>query len=149
MSWTNQQKTVAGVLLAVVVVLAAALIFVSIQIRNVGTINTIGFNLWADSARTTKLTSIDWGNFNPGDTHGVVGWAQNAGNTNFTLAYVVSNWNPASGASYLVFSWNYTGAVVHPNDVVPIEMTLKALLNVTNTGITNFSFDVNMTATQV
>lgn len=149
MSLSSQQKVgvTAGVLIAVAILVAALVLSYTIQIHNTGAINAAGFNIWADSARTTPLTSISWGTFNPGDVHAVIGWVQNTQNTNITLSYKLGNWNPASAQQYLVFAWNYTGQVLHPGDVLPVQMTLLALANVT--GITNFSFDINMTATQV
>jgi hypothetical protein len=151
MSLSNQQKAsiTAGVLIAAAILIAALVLTYTVQIHNTGTINTTGFVLWADQNRTIAYgptKGITWGTFNPGDIHAVMGWAQNTQNTNITLSYTLGNWNPTSAQQYLVFSWNYTGQILHPGDIIPVQMNLQALANVT--GVTNFSFDINMTATQ-
>ena len=151
MSSTSKPAAVdTAIVTAVVVILLAAAIIaavVSASVHNTGTINTVGFALWQDANRTTILASINWGTFNPGDIHGVVGYAQNTGDTNITLAYQTYNWTPPTAQQYLVFGWNYTaGTLIGPGSTVPIMLTLEALPNVT--GITTFSFDTTMNATQ-
>lgn len=134
------------VIIAAAIIIAALILSQTVVIHNTGTINTIGFTLWADANRTTTLATINWGSLNPGDTHAVLGWAQNTQNVNFTLSFVTYNWNPTSAQQYLVFGWNYTGQIIQPSQIVPLQITLQALPNVT--GITTFSFDINMTAVQ-
>lgn len=144
---TTLDKILIAAVAATILVAALVVLTVSSTIHNTGMINTIGFTLWADVNRTTVLGSINWGAFNPGDMHGVTAWAQDSGTINITLSFVTGNWNPPAAAQYLIFAWNYTGQTIVSGQVVPLQLTLQALSN--TTGITNFSFDINMTASQV
>lgn len=137
---------IATVVIAAAILVAALILSQSTQIQNTGTINTLGFTLWADQGRTSQLVSISWGTLNPGDTKAVNAWAQNTQNVNFTLGFQTYNWTPTGAQQYLIFGWNYTGQKILPGQIVPIQMTLQVLADIT--GITNFSFTINMTAIQ-
>lgn len=141
---TNTEKILAGALVAFVIVAAIVAVTYNYTIHNTGTINVIGFSLWTNVNRTTALTVINWGTLNPGDTKGVSAWAQNTGNVNVTLSSSVFNWSPATAPQYLTFNWNYTGSKLLPGQLLHLLLTLAASPSIT--GITNFSFDINMTS---
>jgi len=33
-------------------------------------------------------------------------------------------WNPAEAETYMILSWNYTGQVLKPNQVIPVTLLL-------------------------
>jgi hypothetical protein len=61
-----------------------------------------------------------------------------------TVSLAVGNFVPASGIGYLVCTWDYSGASVAPNELVPVVFILSVANTVT--GITAFSFDISVTA---
>lgn len=146
---TNTEKILAVALIATIITAAAlVIIFTTYTIHNVGSINVFGFSLWANVNRTGTLASINWGSLNRGDVKGVSCWAQNTGNQNQTLSFKVYNWQPINASKYLTFGWNYTtGSKLLAGQVEHLLLTLTVATN--TTGVTNFSFDINMTATEV
>jgi hypothetical protein len=148
---TTNEKVLVGALIATIIIAGIIIGLTRTQtIHNIGTINSLGFFVWADQNRTTLLSSIDWGSLNPGDLKGVTGWAQITGTVNVSLSFITWNWNPTTAQQYLVFGWNLTGQIYQPGQVFPLQLTLQAFSNATGiTSFTSFSFDINMTATQV
>lgn len=56
------------------------------------------------------------------------------------------NWNPKAASRYITLSWDYGGQSISPNNVVPVVLTLSVSKDIS--GITNFSFDIIITATR-
>jgi hypothetical protein len=146
-NWSTQQKIIAGVLIATIIVLVGVLYVVTNQIHNTGTINVIGCNIWANPTLTTPLKSINWGTLNPSDIYAIVCWVQNNGTANVTLSFTTFNWIPSIAQQYLTLSWNYSGQILQPTNVIPIQISLQVSPSII--GVTNFSFDTNITATQI
>ncbi len=114
-------------------------------VSNNGSVKGIGVGVYSDSACTNALTSINWGTLDPGSNANKTVYIRNEGNSVATLSMTTSNWNPASASSYMTLSWNYGGQTLDVNQVVQIRLTLSVSSSVT--GITNFSFDITITAT--
>jgi hypothetical protein len=62
-----------------------------------------------------------------------------------TLSKVAQNWNPSSASSYMTLNWNYAGQTLSVNQALQVRLTL--VVSSTVSGITNFSFDIIITAT--
>jgi hypothetical protein len=73
-------------------------------------------------------------------------YLRNEGNVALTLSIQAANWNPASASSYFTLGWNLGGYVLAPNQVVSALLTLLVSSNIS--GITSFSFDITISATQ-
>jgi hypothetical protein len=115
-------------------------------VSNTGTVQTIGFNVYSDSACTNPLTSINWGNVTPNSNYTFTLYALDSGNVNIVLSMSTNTWNPSTASNYLSLSWNYiSGTVLTPNESVPIILTLT-VGNIQ--GITSFSFNILMVGTQ-
>lgn len=136
----------ASALAIVVIVLVAVILSMMVTVHNVGTIKAIGVGVFSDSACTQVLSTIDWGSHRPGEQVGVTTFIKDIQNTNLTMTMFTSNWNPTTAPKYLTCTWNYTGVVLRPAQVIPIQMRLSIASNVT--GITSFSFDININATE-
>jgi hypothetical protein len=72
-------------------------------------------------------------------------YVRNEGNVAATLSRATQNWNPATASSYMTLSWNYAGQTLNVNQVFQTRLTLA--VSSTISGITNFSFDITITAT--
>ena len=114
-------------------------------VSNNGSVKGIGVGIYSDQACTNALTSISWGTLDPGSNANKTVYIRNEGNSVAALSMTTSNWNPASASSYMTLSWNYGGQTLNVNQVVQIRLTLSVSSSVT--GITNFSFDITITAT--
>jgi len=114
-------------------------------LSNTGSLKGVGVGIYSDQACTTPISSVNWGTIDPGSNANKTIYIRNEGNTAATLSMVASNWNPATASSYMTLSWNYSGQTLSVNQVVQVRLTVSVLSSVT--GITNFSFDITITAT--
>ena len=107
---------------------------------------TIQLGVYSNSGCTNALSSVTWGTLNPGSTSTATAYLRNEGNVPITLSAQASNWNPASASSYFTFSWDKAGYVLAVNQTV--QATLSLTVSSSISGITSFSFDITITATQ-
>lgn len=107
---------------------------------------SIQLGVYSDGGCTATLSSIPWGTLNPGNTATATMYVKNEGNVAVKLSVQATNWNPASASSYFTFNWNCTGYVLQPNQVVQALLSLNVSSSIS--GITSFSFDITITATQ-
>lgn len=104
------------------------------------------FNIYSDSAYTTPITDISWGDLEPGgSTHQTV-YIKNTSNVAATLSCTFGNWVPSGAASYITVTWDKEGASIAPNESVAATFTLTVSPSIT--GITTFSVQINISATQ-
>lgn len=114
-------------------------------ILNAGSVKGVGVGIYWDSACTNRTSSINWGFLDPGSNKTVTIYIRNEGNTVTTLSKVAQNWNPSSASSYMTLNWNYAGQTLSVNQALQVRLTL--VVSSTVSGITNFSFDIIITAT--
>jgi hypothetical protein len=143
---TKTEEILATVLAITIIVAAAVVLHTLYTIHNVGRINAIGIGVYSDSTCTQSLTSINWGTRNPGEVAGVSAYVKNIQTVNLTMTLSTSNWNPSIASQYLALSWNYSGQVLTPNQVLHMQFQLSIASNVQ--GIASYSFDININATQ-
>jgi len=139
------------VITAILILVIAAVVYAQltprVTIHNYGTIKGIGVGIYSDSECTEETTFIDWGILDSrGDWSNTTLFMKNEKNTNFTLSYQTGNWTPPEAESYLSLTWNYTDQVVHPEQVIPVDLRLQVYANVT--GFTNFSFEITVTPSE-
>ena len=114
-------------------------------IPNTGSMRGIGVGIYWDSSCTNRTYSISWGSLDPGSSKTATVYIRNEGNTAATLSKAVQNWNPSGASNYMTLSWNYSSQVLSANQVLQVRLTLTVLSTVS--GITDFSFDLTITAT--
>lgn len=149
----SKGKIILGVSLALVFGALATSIFGAVlsavqtsrTISNLGSVKGIGVGIYWDSTCTDRTSSINWGLLDPGSSKTVTVYVRNEGNTVATLSKATGNWNPSTASSYLSLNWDYTGQTLSVNQVLRIKLTL--IVSSTISGITNFSFDITITAT--
>jgi hypothetical protein len=113
-------------------------------ITSTGSVKGIGVGIYWDSACTNPVSSIDWGAIDPGSNKTMSVYVRNEGNAVVTLSRATQNWNPSTSANYMTLSWNYAGQSLSVNQVLPVRMMLS--VSRTISGITNFGFDIIITA---
>jgi len=129
-----------------VVVLTYALLTFYFRIGNFAVVKTVGVEVYWDSNATQPVTSIDWGMVEPGDSVNRTVFVVNPGNVPIVLDMRTENWSPENASNYIFMSWNYTGQAINLDEKVPVMLTLTVVQNVT--GITSFSFDIVIVATE-
>jgi hypothetical protein len=149
----NRGKILLGVSLAFVfgalVTSIFGIVLSSVQtsrtISNAGAVKGIGVGIYWDSACTNRTSSVNWGLLDPGSNKTVTVYVRNEGNAVTTLSKATQNWSPSTASSYMTLNWNYAGQTLSVNQVLQIKLTL--VVSSTTSGITNFSFDITITAT--
>lgn len=110
------------------------------RINSFGELHLIGVEAYWDQNCTDIVRWVDWGIIEPGDNSTVSFYVKNKGTNNATLSINASNWEPLNASRYLTLSWNYSGAVLQPEQLVPVTLILNVNINVT--GFEFFSFDI-------
>lgn len=146
MTLSTREKALIGALVATIIVAAAIVLVATYTIRNTGTIVTVGLAAFWDPAGTQLCTSIDWGTMQPGSMKGVTLYLKNTQALNITLSMNTSSWQPPDVQQYFTLAWNYSGAILAPAQMIPVQFTLSLSLDVKNS--TNFSFNIHLNATQ-
>jgi len=141
------RNVIVGVLLLMLGVCAAtyATLQYRYSIKNQGNISTVGCVALDDYGN--PITNIDWGTLEPNSWVDKVVYVQNNGTVNIVLGLATENWNPAAAEGFLTLTWNYTGQILNPDQKIPLLLTLQVSQSIS--GITDFSFDIIITATEV
>jgi hypothetical protein len=114
-------------------------------VPNSASIKGVGVGIYWDSACTNQTSSIDWGMLESGTNKTVKIYVRNEGNTFVTLSKTLQNWNPLIASNYMTVNWDYSGQTLSVNQVLQASLTLA--VSATVSGITNFTFDMTVTAT--
>lgn len=149
----NKGKILLGVSLVFVLGALATGIFETVlssiqtsrTISNAGAVKGIGVGIYWDSTCTNRTSLVNWGLLDPGSNKNITVYVRNEGNAGVTLSKATQNWNPSTASSYMTLNWNYAGQTLSVNQVLQIKLTL--VVPSTTSGITNFSFDITITAT--
>lgn len=138
---TNLGVLIFAVSLALVSGLAVSGLLVTQKIlSSSGSVKAINVEVYWDVECTQVVTSIDWGNPEPGDSLNRTIYVKNTGSAPMTLNMSCSGWSPTEAANYLTLSWNRDGAQVNAGEVVNAVLTLSVSSFVS--GITDFSFNI-------
>lgn len=148
----RKEKIVAGAAMALVIytltlTLAGPTVLSAITnktISNTGSVKAIGVGVYQEQACTNAVSSINWGSIEAGSNVNKTYYIRNEGTAAATLSKTQTNWNPATASTYITLNWNYTGQTLNVNAVIPVKFTLSVSSSIT--GITNFSFDITITA---
>jgi len=123
----------------------SSLLQASKTVPGTGSVKGIGVGIYWNSACTNQTSSIDWGLLDPGSNKTVTVYVRNEGNSAAMLSKSTQNWNPSTASSYMTLNWSYTGQTLSVNQTFQTGLTLA--VSPTVSGITNFSFDITITAT--
>ena len=109
-------------------------------ISSVGTLKAIGIEVYQNENLTDRVTMINWGTLESGDTKTYTIYVSNKGNFPLTLSLSTSNWNPPSASNYLTLTWSYRGQAISAGEAVQVTLTLAVSPSIT--GLSNFGFDI-------
>lgn len=107
----------------------------------------VGIAIYTDALGLNVCSNIDWNqnhddNLKPGDVIPSIIYVKNVGSTPVTLT-LTTNFSPSIAETYLAITWNYNNAMLQPNDIIPVTLTLTISPSTTN--ITNFTCDITIT----
>ena len=108
----------------------------------VGEVRAIGVAIYSDSSINNPLSSINWGNLQPGINKTIDCYIHNTGNTATVLKLETDNWNPPEAATYITLTWDYHEETVNIDEVIPVTLTLTISENIQE--IAYFFFDITI-----
>ena len=119
----------------------------AIQISNtISTVGTLklsaGIGVYSDANYANRLSTIDWGTLEPGATQSYSMYILNEGSSALTLSMSTASWSPSSASNYLTLTWSYNGRTLEAGAAAQVTLTLSVSESVT--GISSFSFDINV-----
>jgi hypothetical protein len=115
----------------------------SYSISNFAKVKAVGVEVYVDPELAVRLTEINWGSVEPGESKTFTAYIQNAGNSPITLSLDTESWVPGNASSMIQVSWNYSGKLVDAWQAVMIEFELHVDFAVS--GIDTFSFTMVIT----
>ena len=110
------------------------------RVSNVSAIKTLGVRVYYDQNCTMQVASIEWGILEPQTSTTKTLYSKSLSNVAVTLYVYAENWNPPECEQYMALTANPNNAIMKPDEVVEVSLTLSIAQNVT--GITTFSFDI-------
>ncbi|UCE96571.1 MAG: hypothetical protein JSV51_02950 [Candidatus Bathyarchaeota archaeon] len=141
------KKTISLVLIvaAIAIILSFAVSMwlgklVNLNLPSIGSITTLGVEAYWDANLTDKIDEgekVDWGTILVGSTNNVTIYLRSVSNIPTHLGIEITNltfssanetvlYPPQNISSYMHLTWNYNGDLVNPNDVIPVNLTLRA-----------------------
>ena len=143
----HKRKVFAAMCIILVVILGA--IFVnsvsSSIVAKAYSIRGVGVGIYWDQNCTNKTLSLNWGPIEPGSNSTVTVYVRNEGESAVSLWMATSNWTPTAAIGNMTLTWTYSGEILSAGEVIPIDLTLN--VSPTISGITDFRFDIVITAT--
>lgn len=135
-----------AVTIIVVSVLATSLLMAYQTIPNTGNVKAAGVGVYWNSNCTSNVTTINWGNLEPGAMVNLPVYIKNEGSVYVILNMTTENWNPAEAFSSITLSWNRENHTLNLGEVVQAILTLEVSPDIS--GVTSFSFDIIITGTE-
>ena len=115
-------------------------------IPNAGSVKAVGVGIYWDQTCTNAVSLINWGLLDLGSSKNKTVYIRNEGNTTATLTMTTSNWNPSNASDYITLNWDYDGQPFEVGEVIQVTLILSVSSGIE--GITNFSFDITITASE-
>jgi hypothetical protein len=105
----------------------------------------VGVGIYWDQDCTNRTLSLDWGLIEPDSNNNVMVYVRNEGDSAVSLWMETSSWTPSVALGYMTLIWTYSGRILGAGEVIPMELILNVSPTVSE--ITDFSFDIVITAT--
>lgn len=166
----SSKKTILQVLVvAVVAILLITSIsiwlnrFGNLHVPSIGTIKTLGVEVYWDENLENRTTEVYWGTIYPGDLIPLDRlYVRSISNSNTTLHLGTANWTfrdaddniVSQPDSYMNLTWDYDEALVQPDEVVQVTLTLSVssfsdfIYYLVANDVTTFSFDILIWASE-
>lgn len=140
----DQAMALALIALAVSAVVVAAAVYYVLRIKGYGKIKVVGLKAYADPELTKEVSTIYWGEIPKGSYSVTTLWLKCTSTVPSNLTMHTEAWDPAAAEQYLTLTWDYDGHTLNPGEV--LELELKLTVAEETMGVTDFSFDIVLTA---
>jgi hypothetical protein len=157
----SSKKTIPLILIVVVATIATSTIIsillsrtTRLYVPSLGTIKTIGVDIYWDEALTNKTESVNWSTIYVGSSQNVTFYLRSISNAEATLHLNATDWNPSDISKYMTLSWNYNGSTLQPGQVIQVTLTLSAsssyafIYYLITQNVKRFSFDITIAASE-
>ncbi len=94
-----------------------------------------------DSSAITEVQEFAFGNILPDSTTTKTFWLKNFGGGPVNMTILTSNWTPSNAANYMQVTWNRQFETISSGMTLECAITLTVFANVTQSGISSFSFN--------
>jgi len=101
--------------------------------------------LYSNSACTFPMSSVNWGTLSAGETSNQTIYIKNISSGQLTLNMTTTDWSPESANGPITLTWNQEGTILLPGQSTAAILTLT--VSASEVGITNFSFQIQITGT--
>jgi hypothetical protein len=109
-------------------------------------ISSANLGLYSDSACTTPMGHLDWGNLIAGGSVSQTIYIKNnCTGLPLTLSMKATNWKPASANGPITVTWDQEGTILSPGQLTVATVTLT--VSPSTVHITNFSVQICITGT--
>jgi len=137
------------VLLASALITALSLSLVSFYVgpnTGVSAVDAVSVGVYWDYDCTCLVESINWGSLSPGSSTMVSLFFRNEVDADVRLSLNTTGWKPTHASEDLALDWNYTRGLLRPGELVHTTLSLSVSPRITN--VTDFSFDIVISATE-
>ena len=100
--------------------------------------------IYWDKKGTNRVSTIVWGQLEPGTDKTVTLFIMNKDKNQTTLSYYTSNWQHSEITNYLSLTWDYIGQSIDFRETLQVVFKLSVSENLKTSG--NFSFDITIIA---
>ena len=124
----------------------------NLTVPSLGTVRTIGVEVYWDSAKENKTDVIDWSEIWLGSSKNATIYIQSISNYDVTLELKLTDWNPEIVSEYMELTWDYNGETLSPNEVIEVTLTLSITNSPTfvqylvDERVENFNLDIHIVA---
>ncbi len=124
----------------------------NLTVPSLGTVKTIGVEVYWDQNRENKTEEINWDEMWVGSSKNMTLYIQSVSNYKITINLNVTDWNPANVSDYTNVSWDYNGTPLNPGETIQVTLTLSVpsspsfVRYLIDEKVQNFSFDIHIVA---
>ena len=100
----------------------------------------IEIDVYSDVGCTSRLTEVEWGSIEVGDSVERVIYVRNSGDAEVVLSLLTDNWSPAAASDHMAVSWDYDGSTLRSGEVLEVVLSLDVDASIPVLG--EFSFEI-------
>ena len=112
----------------------------------VSAVEAVSVGVYWDLDCTSPVESIDWGSLSPGSSTMASVFVRNEADADVRLSLNTTGWKPTHASEDIFLDWNYTRGPLRPEDAAHTTLSLYVSPRITN--VTDFSFDIVISATE-
>ena len=126
----------------------------NLSLPSIGTIKTVGVEVYWDSDLENRTETINWETIQVGTSKNFTVYIRSLSNVETTLVLDTTDWSPANLSQYVSFIWDYDGRILQPGEVIQVKLTFLSsysrtfLFFLIENNVKNFSFDIHVIASE-